>query len=153
MNGSGNHGTSEDRYQIEQLLYRYAWMVDEREWPLMDEVFAPGATNDYTSTGGVAGPYREALQWLDRALSGWPINLHTIANIAIEFDGDTARTRCHFIAPMARLLGDGTQEAISNAGYYFDDLVRLDGRWRIARRICRQTLMVGQLPPGYEIPA
>lgn len=153
MNGSADSGTSEDRYQIEQLLYRYAWMVDEREWSLMDSVFAPDATIDYTSTGGIRAPYREALQWLDRALSGWPVNLHTIANICIDFDGDTARSRCHFIAPMARRREEGAQEVISNAGYYFDELVRIDGRWLIRRRVCRQTLMIGQLPPGYVIPA
>lgn len=152
MNSPKNNGTSEDRYEIEQLLYRYAWMVDERQWQLMDDVFAPHATIDYTSTGGVEGPYREALQWLERALSGWPINLHTIGNIAIEFDGDIASSRCHFIAPMGRRRADGSQEVISNAGYYFDTLTRVDGRWLIAQRICRQTIMVGQLPPGYTIP-
>jgi 3-phenylpropionate/cinnamic acid dioxygenase small subunit len=145
-------GTVEDRYEIEQLLYRYAWMVDERQWELMDDVFAPHGVIDYTSTGGAKGPYRETLHWLDRALSGWPINLHTIGNITIEFDGDSASSRCHFIAPMARLRADGTQEVISNAGYYIDTLVRIDGRWLIEARLCTQTIMAGQLPPGYEIP-
>jgi hypothetical protein len=42
-----------------QLLNRYAWMVDRKHWDLMDEVFAPGATIDYTSSGGVKGGYRE----------------------------------------------------------------------------------------------
>src|SRR5215831_5122932 len=55
-----------DRDEISELLHRYAWMVDERRWELMDEVFAPGATLDYTSTGGEKGPYRETLAWLDR---------------------------------------------------------------------------------------
>ena len=37
----------EDYRAIEQLLYRYAWMVDRRKWDLMDEVFAEGGTIDY----------------------------------------------------------------------------------------------------------
>src|SRR5262249_33916234 len=41
-----------DREQIGELMLRYAWMVDERRWEMMDEVFAEGATIDYTSTGG-----------------------------------------------------------------------------------------------------
>ena len=43
---------TDDWRAIEQVLYRYAWMVDRREWQLMDDVFAPGATIDYSSTGG-----------------------------------------------------------------------------------------------------
>ena len=79
-----------DRYEIEQLLYRYAWMADQRKWELMDTVFAPGGTVDYTSTGGKKGAYRPTLEWLDRALAGWPINVHFINNVSIEFTGEEA---------------------------------------------------------------
>jgi hypothetical protein len=53
---------------------------------------------------------------------------------------------------MARSKSDGSQEVITNAGYYLDALVRTPAGWRIAERICQQTLMIGQLPPGYVIP-
>ncbi len=149
MAGSSAH---EDRYAIEQLLYTYAWMVDQRRWELMDQVFAPDATIDYTSTGGRKGPYRPTLEWLDRALAPWPINLHHITNIAIELDGDEARSRCYFSAPMGRRTADGSQEVITNAGYYLDRLVRSAAGWRIRERACHQTIMIGQLPPGYVIP-
>jgi 3-phenylpropionate/cinnamic acid dioxygenase small subunit len=143
---------TEDRHEIEQLLYRYAWMADERKWELMDSVFAPGATIDYTSTGGKKGPYRPTLEWLDRALAGWPINLHFITNVHIEFSGEGASSRCYFLAPMGRARADGSQEVITNAGYYFDTLVRGADGWRIAERLCKQTTMIGQLPQGYVIP-
>jgi 3-phenylpropionate/cinnamic acid dioxygenase small subunit len=143
---------ADDWRAIEQLLYRYAWMVDRREWHLMDEVFAPGATIDYTSTGGRKGPYRPTLEWLDRALSPWPINLHFISNVMVEVTGDRARSRCYFQAPMGRRRPDGSQEVITNAGYYLDDLVRTAAGWRIERRVCEQTVMIGQLPAGYAIP-
>ena len=42
---------------------------------------------------------------------------------------------------------------ITNSGYYHDDWVRLEEGWRIRRRVCEQTIMVGSLPEGYEIPA
>jgi len=142
----------EDRYEIEQILYRYAWMVDRREWGLMDRVFTPDATVDYTSTGGEKGPYRATLAWLDRALAGWPINLHAISNVVIEFDGDTATSRCMFLAPMGRPGPGGAQEVITNAGYYHDRLVRTRDGWRIRERVCEQIAMIGQLPPGYLIP-
>ncbi len=47
---------------IERLLYAYAGIVDQRKWELMDSVFAPDATIDYTRTGGKKGPYRPTLE-------------------------------------------------------------------------------------------
>ena len=62
--------SADDRREIEECLYRYAWMVDQRKWELMDSVFTADGTIDYTSTGGKRGPYRPTLEWLDRALAG-----------------------------------------------------------------------------------
>lgn len=147
-----NDERRQDRYEIEQLLYRYAWMADQRKWELMDTVFGPGGTIDYTSTGGKKGPYRPTLEWLDRALAPWPINLHFISNVNIEFSGEQANSRCYFFAPMARMKPDGSQEVITNAGYYFDKLTRTADGWRIIERMCSQTVQMGSLPAGYRIP-
>jgi hypothetical protein len=147
-----NSSERDDWRAVEQLHYTYAWMVDRREWQLMDSVFAPGATIDYSSTGGIKGPYRPTLEWLHRALEPWPINLHHITNIHVEFQGNTASSRCYFFAPMGRQKADGTQEVITNAGFYFDRLVRGSAGWRIQERVCTQTIMVGSLPAGYVIP-
>lgn len=143
---------ADDERAIAQLLYRYAWMVDQREWDLIDSVFTADATIDYTSTGGIAGPARPTLEWLHRALAPWPINLHYISNIQVEFVAGGARCRCMFLAPMGRNGADGTQEVITNGGYYVDELVKTVAGWRIRERVCRQTVMMGSLPPGYAIP-
>ena len=37
----------QDRIEIEEVMYRYAEMVDRRDWKLMDRVFALEATIDY----------------------------------------------------------------------------------------------------------
>jgi len=147
-----NGNPVEDRREIEQLLYTYAWMVDQRRWELMDAVFAPEATIDYTSTGGRMGPYRSTLEWLDRALQSWPLNLHHITNVCIEVTGSAATSRCYFTAPMGRARADGTQEVITNAGYYLDSLARTASGWRIRERVCHQVIRIGQLPAGYVIP-
>jgi 3-phenylpropionate/cinnamic acid dioxygenase small subunit len=145
--------SEQDYRAIEQLLFRYAWMVDRRKWELMDEVFAPGGTIDYASTGGPgAMPYRESLEWLDRALKPWPLNLHHITNISVEVDGDRGESRCYFIAPMGRPALGGGQDVITNAGYYLDTLIRTPQGWRIAARFCDMTIQIGGLPPDYVIP-
>ena len=142
----------QDRLEIEELLHLYAEMVDRREWTKMDQIFALEATIDYTSTGGQKGPFRETLVWLSRALESWPINLHVISNLIIEFDGDIAHTRCYFHAPMGRNTPDGNQFVITNSGRYLDKIVRTADGWRIVERVCEQTIMQGNLPDGYELP-
>ena len=141
-----------DRLEIQELMNRFAEMVDQRDWKIMDSIFALEATIDYSSTGGHAGPFRETLAWLDRALDSWPINLHFVSNLIIDFDGDSASARCYFHAPMARDTSDGPLYIITNAGRYEDRLVRTNQGWRILERICYQTLMQGKLPDGYQIP-
>jgi 3-phenylpropionate/cinnamic acid dioxygenase small subunit len=149
---------SESDYRaVEQLLFRYAWMVDRRKWELMDEVFSPDGTIDYASTGGPGVmPYRAALEWLDRALAPWPFNLHHITNIAVDIDGDRGESRCYFTAPMARPTrtndGGGGQDVVTNAGYYLDTLVRTPQGWRIAARTCDMTVQIGSVPSDYTIP-
>ncbi len=141
-----------DRIEIEELMHRYARMVDRREWSLMHSVFAPGASIDYVSTGGQAGPYEQVLGWLHRALEPWPLNLHFISNLELRLEGERGHSTCYFHAPMGRLEPDGSHTIITNAGYYEDELVRLEPGWRIARRHCEQTLRIGRLPEGYVIP-
>jgi len=145
--------SEQDYRAIEQLLYRYAWMVDRRKWELMDEVFSADGTIDYASTGGPgAMPYRAALEWLDRALKPWPLNLHHITNIAVEVDGDRGQSRCYFTAPMGRPGKGGGQDVITNAGFYLDTLVRTQQGWRIAARFCDMTIQIGSMPSDYTIP-
>ncbi len=141
-----------DRFDIQDLMHRYARMVDRRQWELQDQIFVAGATVDYTSTGGKKGNYREVLAWLDRALKPWPLNLHFISNIELDLMGDLGCARSYFNAPMGRNEPDGSQFIITNLGYYKDDLVHTPEGWRIALRVCHQTMMLGQLPEGYQIP-
>jgi len=141
-----------DRLEIQDLMNRYAQVVDFRDWERLGEVFAPDATADYTPTGGPSGPHRDVMAWLDRALAPWPVNLHAVTNLTIDFDGaQGAASRCYFTAPMA--AGPvGAQVALINGGYYDDRLVRTEAGWRIAHRTCTTTAMVGSLPEGYQIP-
>lgn len=142
-----------DRSEIERLLYLYAEMVDTKTWPLMDRIFVLEARIDYRSSGGIAGPFREALAWLARALEAWPINLHHVSNPMIDFEsGSEARSRCYFQSQMGRPGPDGSPLVITSAGTYTDRLSRTSSGWRIVERHVDQALMQGELPEGYTIP-
>jgi len=136
--------TTNAKQAIREVLYRYALMVDERDWELIDRIFTRNATIDYTSVGngGTKGPHREMLSWLDATLKPWPINLHFISNILIDVDGDEARATCYFNAPMGRKNDDGTSTYLTNAGVYRDRLVRTADGWRIHERVCDMTVQI-----------
>ena len=76
----------------------------------------------------------------------------SFAELELELQGDRGSSSCYFNAPMGRPEKAGSQTILTNAGYYEDDLLRTPGGWRIARRHCQQTLMLGRLPEGYVIP-
>ncbi len=128
-------------------------MVDFRQWELHDDVFSADATADYTGTAGIAGSAREVMTWLDRALAAWPVNMHVLSNIVVDFTSPTeATSTCYFMGPMG--VGEvGSQTVITNAGLYDDRLVRTTAGWRIAHRDCKLLLMMGALPDDYVIPS
>ena len=143
-----------DRLAIHELMYRYARMVDFREWELFDQVFASDATCDYVSSGGIEGTAREVMDWLDRALAPWPTNLHFVTNVSIDFDLDrmSAATTCYFLGQMARGEMGKDQVVISSSGLYLDRVRKTAEGWRIFEREMRMTIMQGSLPEGYSIP-
>jgi hypothetical protein len=127
-------------------------MVDFRRWNLHDDVFTSDATADYVSSGGIVGTAKEVMTWLDRALEPWPVNLHLVTNVLVDFaTASEAESTCYFMGPMG--VGDvGSQHVITNAGLYIDRLRRTGAGWRISHREMRMTLMIGALPAGYVIP-
>ena len=134
-----------DEFQaVVDVVVRCAAAYDHRDWPGLDEVFAPDATGY-----GVEG--REAVvSFVRRFLGGCGPSQHLLGNHQVTVDGDTAKSVCQ-----ARVLHVGagershlTYECIGN---YHDDLVRMSGGWRICRREFEVTITLGDtsvLQPG-----
>ena len=67
-----------DRIQIDDLLTRYTVAIDTKDWNLLDTCFTPDALVDYTTSGGVKGPYPKVRAWLEKALAAFPVTQHFI---------------------------------------------------------------------------
>jgi uncharacterized protein (TIGR02246 family) len=113
---------SEDRDEIRDLLSRYCLYFDEgsvAEWARL-----------YCDDGEFIGPGqhlkgREAITALLADLP--PSTVHRVTvNHVIDIDGDRARCRSSVL-----LLDGGV---IVSSGRVVDELSRVDGAWRIARR-------------------
>ena len=57
-----------DRLEIDDLLTRYATVLDNRRWDDLGTVFTPDATLDYRSAGGIRGSFTEVGEWLSTVL-------------------------------------------------------------------------------------
>jgi hypothetical protein len=136
-----------DRHDISDLLSRYGVAIDSRKWDLLDTVFTPDATIDYSSSGAPKGSYPEIRVWLETFLTRFPMNQHMTVNSHVTLNGDTAVGRSYFFNPNSFPDESGEMRMIFVGGYYNDDFVRTSDGWRIARREGETAWMYSEDPP------
>lgn len=142
-----------DRLEIHDLLRRYAWAIDTKDWDLLDTVFTPDAFVDYSSNpGGVAGPYPEIRAWLAKMLSPFPVTQHLMANSDVALAGDTATARTMVLNPQGAATREGPLHWFFVGARYDDDLVRTPDGWRISRRVETTLWFRGDLPKELLFP-
>ncbi|MCG8592279.1 MAG: nuclear transport factor 2 family protein [Proteobacteria bacterium] len=141
-----------DRIEINDLLTRYTTAIDTKDYGLLDTCFLPDAELDYVSSGGIKGAYPEVRQWLEKALSAFPMTVHYISNSVIELKGDRASGKTLVNNPMGFPKPDGSLHIFTVGAYYIDELVRTEEGWRIAKRIEEQVYLEGSLPEALQIP-
>ena len=135
-----------DRLEIEDLLTKYAWSIDTKQFDGLDDVFTADAFVDYTSSGGVKGPFPEVKAWLAKVLPHFPAYQHLVTNKHVEIDGDTATSRAEFYNPMVQAGEKGATTIFFVGGEYHDKIVRTDKGWRIAERIEKSVWTDGAVP-------
>ncbi len=138
----------DDRQQIDDLLTAYANAVDDRDWSRLDSVFAPRATLDYRSAGGIRGELAEVRQWLSEVLPLFTWTQHLVANrtVTVEPDRRTAQARSDFHNPNEMVI-DGEPWLFVVGGRYHDRLERFGEAWRITHRV-EETLWWHHPMPG-----
>lgn len=135
----------QDRFEIDELLTRYAQAIDDKTFDLLDTVFTPDAHLDYISAGGIAGDYATVKQWLSEILPTFPSYQHLVGNRRITLQGDTATSIATFHNPM--VWPDGSM--FFCGGEYHDQLVRTADGWRITERVEKTFYSSGNLPATY----
>jgi hypothetical protein len=123
-----------DRLEIDDLLTRYAVAIDSRRWDLLQTVFTPDATIDYSSSGAPKGSVAEISAWLEKFLTPFAMNQHMTLNKYIVLDGDAGTGRTYFLNPNSYLDENGEPRLIFVGGYYNDRFVRTADGWRISER-------------------
>lgn len=131
-----------DRWQIEELMWRYARTLDSGD---ADGYAAVYAEDGYFDAGAMRIEGREALHKFvadlndsraQRAASGEPVagTLHMTANHHIEFTGADSATVHSYWVTMFPAAGPENPVRVGAAGRAEDQLVRVDGQWLIKSR-------------------
>jgi len=128
-----------DRLEIQDLMVRYSYAIDNRDWDALDDVFTPDAHIDYSVFGGSVGNLAETKEFLAGAMPMFTTLQHMVSGTTLRFHGDAdapdsadAKTQCH--NPMT--MGDAEKPDLMVCGlWYVDKLVRTDDGWRIKERV------------------
>ena len=138
-----------DRLEIEGVLVRYCYAVDDRDWDAYRKVFTPDAVIDDTVTGGVRSGVEEHVVYMTRALSKILISQHAISTIRIDLAGDEARIRAHASVPMVVDLDAGKKQVFFQGLWYRNRLVRTRDGWKI-KELIEEGYWNHNVPAGFK---
>jgi 3-phenylpropionate/cinnamic acid dioxygenase small subunit len=123
-------GPRADKFDIAEVLVRYATGIDRRDWDLFRSCFTDDVIAEYdgvdtwTSVDAIT-------EFMIGAHADMGHTMHQLSNLAIEVVGDAATTRCYVDGIL--MASDG-QSGLNVHGFYDDQFVRMPQGWRIARR-------------------
>jgi 3-phenylpropionate/cinnamic acid dioxygenase small subunit len=123
-----------DLLEIQQLIHRYAWLIDARDFDGLDAVFAPGAEIHYNVFGGVKQAWPEVKEFLRFGLSLHRVTQHQMNTPLIELAGDRASARTYGNLVHVQQLTDGKPHYVVQHAIYHDALERRPEGWRITSR-------------------
>jgi hypothetical protein len=138
-----------DRLEIEDVLTRYCYAVDDRNWAAYREVFTADAVIDDTVTGGLRSGVEEHIVYMKNALSKVLISQHAISTVLVDLTGNEARVRAHCSCPMVLDLGNGKTHVFFQGLWYRDSLIRTPGGWKI-RHLLEEGYWKHNVPAGFK---
>jgi ketosteroid isomerase-like protein len=126
-----------DRFEIQDLVFRYAHLIDTRQFDQLRDVFTEDAFVDYSVYGGSVGDLDTTIEFLDKAVTRelFPNCQHLNANVQVTLDGDTASGRVMCFNPMEMNLPGGDSQTYMLGLWYVDEYRRTADGWRICRRV------------------
>jgi hypothetical protein len=133
-----SHQELSDRFEIQDLCYRYAELIDSKDFDaLRTEIFTADAHIDYSVFGGSVGGLEDTIDFLKQALTKelFPVHQHLNANLQVTLQGDEASGRIMCFNPQEISLGEEKSQVFMLGLWYLDKYVRTQQGWRISERI------------------
>jgi len=124
-----------DRFEIQDLCYRYADIIDQKRFDELQDIFSDDAHIDYSAVGGPVGDKSSTIAFLKKALPAFKCYQHLNANIQITVNGDTATGRVMCFNPQEIATGKDKTQLFMLGLWYKDKYVRTKNGWRMQQRI------------------
>lgn len=119
-----------DRIDVAEVLSRYSYGWDTRDFELVRSCFTPDAAVEYSSLPDFASGFPEFFELERATILQLAATQHLISNLLVRVDGDTATCSSYVQATHY----DDAGHTWTTGGRYDDELVRAADGWRISRR-------------------
>jgi hypothetical protein len=127
---------------VKRVCRLYALSIDTRDGDMLRSAFSPDAMVSGTLGESHVSDY---LPMLETGVAAYEATQHNITNQYVVVDGDTARCWSYCVALHFETPGNGHDD-LAMGVQYRDELERVDGGWRIARRVTVPQWVRGPLP-------
>jgi ketosteroid isomerase-like protein len=141
----------EDRVEIQDLVARYTFHTDVKDYAAVPPLFAEDGVWDESVLGAPAAEGRAAIEqtFAGFETAGIDSIIHINGcHLISAYDGDSASGSSHLHAEI-RALG----RTVRILGYYADDYVKVDGTWLFQRRELVELAPTEGLPTAEELEA
>jgi ketosteroid isomerase-like protein len=119
-----------DKQEIYEALMRYCRAVDRCDEQLLRSVYHPDAIDDH---GVFKGKASDFVDFAMAALEPIKLTSHSVSNVLIEVEGDTAYSEA-YVTAFHRIEKEGKDYDVILGGRYIDRFERRNGVWKIAQR-------------------
>jgi ketosteroid isomerase-like protein len=137
-----------DRVEIEDVLARYCYAVDDRDWDAYRILFTEDAVLDDRVTGGIRSGVEDHVQYLKKALAKVQLSQHAISTVLIDVHGNHAKVRAHCSCPMVVDLGEAKTHVFFQGLWYRNSLVRTPEGWKISHLV-EEGYWTYNMPPHF----
>ena len=125
-----------DESELRDLIHRYAFGLDNRDWTLWRSVFADEVVIDMSDYRPEPPPRlataEQAVRSAEVLFAGFEATQHFIATQRYEISGDVAVITAHMRAEHWLTTGEGG-DRYTMYGTYVDDCVRTADGWKLTR--------------------
>ena|ERR1700722_15870528 len=137
------------RFEIQDILARYCYAVDDRNWNAYRELFTSDGVIDDTVTGGIRSGVEEHITYMKKALSKVLMSQHAISTVLVELNGDDATVRAHCSCPMVLDTGENDSHVLFQGLWYRESLIRAEEGWKI-RNLLEEGYWKHNAPIGFK---
>jgi len=124
-----------DRLEIQDLVYEYSAIIDQKRFEDLRTVFTEDAYIDYSALGGPGGGLDVIIGFLNQVMVMFPNHQHLNANVQTTVEGDIATGRVMCFNPQEIAMPDGKTHIFMCGLWYVDEYRRTEAGWRISRRV------------------